>query len=454
MTKAPAASMAESAARFRCVALLSSRTMSSPCSSGTRKLCTNAPKASPSMQPSTSIAATSPSGARAPMIECARGVFLGMLPRRRSPLGAQPWRRTRSVLMLLSSRKMSRGPSERSASISSQCAARSAGSCSLAESTFFFSGEAELLQSPAHGGHAHGCPIDSSHSVAELLQGGIRVTSHFPAQRLQSLLIELRFLPASVRQRDDASALALLTEELLDPVVAHTKDFRHALPGHFPCLHRCNHPLPQIQRIGLHPKCSTHSRSTQQQIALSRMKPHHFLRGARIYLSGPMDFVASRADEKKLGWRNRVGDFLRSFGSIIFGPWFKPAVRGLHQYGLEDVNTIDVRETWTFEQGQQGDETRAACAEKFWETLHIDLRMVDTSDFTIAYVPTNIYSVGTVHEIVLSRLQYKPVLFVSPPVTFPTLDKLREHLREDSEGLALLDKLAGEVPIKPNPRAI
>jgi len=184
------------------------------------------------------------------------------------------------------------------------------------------------------------------------------------------------------------------------------------------------------------------------------MKQHNFLRGARVYLSGPMDFVTSRADEKKFGWRNRVGDFLRAYGGVVFDPWFKPSVRGLHEYGLEDVNTIDVRETWSFEQGQRGDEARAACAEKFWETLHIDLRIVDTSDFTIAYVPTNIYSVGTVHEIALSRLQLKPVLFVSPPVTFPALDQLREHLRDDAAGLALLDKLAAEVPIKPNPRGI
>ena len=186
------------------------------------------------------------------------------------------------------------------------------------------------------------------------------------------------------------------------------------------------------------------------------MKQHHFLRGARVYLSGPMDFVASRADEKKLGWRNRIGDFLRAHGAIVFDPWFKPGVRGAQQYGLEDVNTIDVREQWTFEQGQAGDEARSLCAEKFWETLHIDLRMVDTSDFTIAYVPTNIYSVGTVHEIVLSRLQVKPVLFVSPPVTFPALDLLRAHLeqRKDTHALQLLDRLSADVPIKPNPRAI
>ena len=177
---------------------------------------------------------------------------------------------------------------------------------------------------------------------------------------------------------------------------------------------------------------------------LGAMSDSNFLRGARVYLSGPMDFVASRADEKKLGWRNRVGDYLRAQGAIVFDPWFKPGVRGAHQYGLEDINTIDVRDEWTFEQGQAGDEKRSQCAEKFWETLHIDLRMVDTSDFTIAYVPTNIYSVGTVHEIVLSRLQWKPVLFVSPPVAFPALDLLRAHLeqRKDTHALQLLDSLS------------
>src|SRR3954451_25040597 len=172
------------------------------------------------------------------------------------------------------------------------------------------------------------------------------------------------------------------------------------------------------------------------------------LRGARVYLSGPMDFVALRANKKASGWRNRVGDVLRSLGAVVFDPWFKPSVRGLHQYGLEDVNTIDVRDNWTFESSEKGDETRSGCADKFWETLHIDLRMVDTSDFTIAYVPTNIYSVGTAHEIILSRQQWKPVLFVSPPVTFPALDQLRAHLneRKDVEALKLLDKLSADVP--------
>jgi len=180
------------------------------------------------------------------------------------------------------------------------------------------------------------------------------------------------------------------------------------------------------------------------------------LRGARVYLSGPMDFVASRADEKKHGWRNRVGEFLRRLGVTVFDPWFKPEVRGIKEYGREDETTTGTRQQWTFEPGEKGAARRASCAAQFWPAMHVDLRMVDTSDFVIAYCPTNIYSVGTPHEIVLCRQQRKPVLFVSPPVTFPVLDQLRDHLRErgDSLGLELLEQLDASVPIKPNKEGV
>jgi len=69
-----------------------------------------------------------------------------------------------------------------------------------------------------------------------------------------------------------------------------------------------------------------------------------YLKNTRVYLSGPMDFVAFRAEEKKFGWRVRLGEFLRSFGAIVFDPWNRPKVRGLHEYGKEDVATIKLRE--------------------------------------------------------------------------------------------------------------
>lgn len=176
----------------------------------------------------------------------------------------------------------------------------------------------------------------------------------------------------------------------------------------------------------------------------------HLLKDTRAYLSGPMDFVASRAAEAKSGWRTRVGEFLRAMGVTVFDPWNKPQVRGLFEYGREGAETTHARKAWNFEPGPEGAVARARCSGKFWETLHIDLRMVDTSDFIIAYCPTNIYSVGTPHEIVISRQQRKPVLFVSPPVQFPTLAQLRKHLARDRKGLALLDQVEREVPIKEN----
>jgi hypothetical protein len=179
------------------------------------------------------------------------------------------------------------------------------------------------------------------------------------------------------------------------------------------------------------------------------------LQGARVYLSGPMDFVASRAVEKQFGWRNRVSQFLQEMGVTVFDPWFKPDVRGLHEYGREDAKSGDrIRERWTYAGGKKGAQERAWCAKQFWETLHIDLRMVDTSDFTISYCPTNIYSVGTPHEIIMATLQHKPVLFVSPPILFPALCKLREHLATDPIGSDLLEQLGNEIPFKENPRGI
>jgi hypothetical protein len=174
------------------------------------------------------------------------------------------------------------------------------------------------------------------------------------------------------------------------------------------------------------------------------------LSAARVYLSGPMDFVASRATEKATGWRTRVGQFLREFGVTVFDPWEKPAVRGLHEYGVEGEKTTDARKAWTYERGPKGARARSAVAASFWPALHIDLRMVDTSDFVIAYCPTNVYSVGTPHEIILARQERKPVLFVSPCISFDALGELRQHLADDKTGLDLLDRLTAQVPIKEN----
>ena len=186
---------------------------------------------------------------------------------------------------------------------------------------------------------------------------------------------------------------------------------------------------------------------------MEKIAKPNLLRNTRVYLSGPMDFVASREVEKKFGWRNRVSEFLQELGVTVFDPWFKPEIQGVKDYGREDETTAKVRAQWSFDPSEKGASARASCADHFWPALHMDLRMVDTSDFIVAYVPTNVYSVGTPHEIILCRSERKPVLFVSPPVKFPALDRLRDHLSKkgDSEGSRMLKDLEVQIPIKENP---
>ena len=126
-------------------------------------------------------------------------------------------------------------------------------------------------------------------------------------------------------------------------------------------------------------------------MAAPPLKAPNLLRDARVYLSGPMDFVASREEEKKKGWRNRIGQFLRALGVTVFDPWFKPELHGLQEYGREDSVDSAARSGWTYADSKAGASGRAKCADQFWPAQHVDLRMVDTSDFVIANCPTNVY---------------------------------------------------------------
>jgi len=110
------------------------------------------------------------------------------------------------------------------------------------------------------------------------------------------------------------------------------------------------------------------------------MKPN-LLQDARVYLSGPMDFVASREDEKKKGWRHRVADFLRALGVTIFDPWFKPEIHGMKEYGIEDEKTTGKRAEWSFEPGAAGAAKRAACV---WWTRAILSSPIVQRTFTVS----------------------------------------------------------------------
>lgn len=186
-------------------------------------------------------------------------------------------------------------------------------------------------------------------------------------------------------------------------------------------------------------------------------KRGHILDSATVYLSGPMDFVASREEEKARGWRTRISQFLRKYGTTVYDPWTKPEVSGMPHFGKEDEFTVNRRDDWTYDQSPGGSAAREELSTEFWPTLHIDLRMTDLSDFVIAYCPTNIYSVGTVHEIAVARQQHKPVLLVTPQLHAPALTQFKEHLAKLENGeqtRVLFDELTREFALRANPKGI
>lgn len=175
------------------------------------------------------------------------------------------------------------------------------------------------------------------------------------------------------------------------------------------------------------------------------------LDGTTTYLSGPMDFVADRAAEQRNGWRARIGQVLAAWGVRVFDPWDKPLVRNLGRYGLEDETSNQSRASWRFDGDAAGAKARSSISGEFWPVMHIDLRMVDLCDYVIACCPTNLYSVGTPHEIVLARQQRKPVLLVSPPVRYPLWQALRARYADDAEIDPMLEAIRREVAILENP---
>lgn len=178
------------------------------------------------------------------------------------------------------------------------------------------------------------------------------------------------------------------------------------------------------------------------------------LSGARVYLSGPMYFGGSQHSGTQEGWRHRVTEVLEAHDATVFNPWRKPAVRGHGDYGREGEQDQPYRERFGYADTEEGAAGRAHCARKARPMLQVDLRMIDASDFMIAFCPTSVYSVGTVHEIARAREQRKPVLLVTPPTVFSALDELRAHLAADPKAQALLDQLAVEASLRPNPAAI
>ncbi len=117
----------------------------------------------------------------------------------------------------------------------------------------------------------------------------------------------------------------------------------------------------------------------------------------RCYLAGCMD----RADDGGVGWRRDITPYLQELGVIVMDPTNKPI-----DIGVEDIENRKYRESLK----RLGLYEKLASQMK--EVRRVDLRMIDVSDFMIAYLDLDILTCGTWEEIFWANRMKRPVLVV------------------------------------------
>jgi nucleoside 2-deoxyribosyltransferase len=119
------------------------------------------------------------------------------------------------------------------------------------------------------------------------------------------------------------------------------------------------------------------------------------LRKTKTYLAGAMQYENGR------GWRDSITPSLLSMGVTVFNPYSKPFV--------EDSNEAEDAREKMKQQMECGDYD--SVAERMKRVRSFDLRLVDLSDFIVAYVNPKIASWGTAEELVTACRQ-KKVTFI------------------------------------------
>ena len=123
------------------------------------------------------------------------------------------------------------------------------------------------------------------------------------------------------------------------------------------------------------------------------------LNNHRVYLAGPID----HASDDGIGWREELTPYLEKLGLTILDPTNKPTSQcRYNEIGdeKEHIQKLVNLKRW--------DELR----EMAKEIVLVDLRMVEVSDFLIAYVDKDVHICGTYDEIFESLRRRKPTLIV------------------------------------------
>lgn len=166
------------------------------------------------------------------------------------------------------------------------------------------------------------------------------------------------------------------------------------------------------------------------------------LKGQITYLAGPIEF----ANDKGVGWRQYITPKLKKFGIGILNPIDKEVIYQFH----EDSTFHALKKKLIDE--KKYDEYSLLMK----QVARSDLRMVDKSDFLIAYVDIDIHMCGTYHEIIMCAIERKPCLLVckqgkqyTPPwlwgilpheYFFSTFDEVLKYLKKIDRSKGYIDK--------------
>lgn len=122
----------------------------------------------------------------------------------------------------------------------------------------------------------------------------------------------------------------------------------------------------------------------------------HVLRGTRAYMIGAMQYKNGQ------GWRQEVESKLRVLGMVLFNPYRKPFLHDIPEDEKARERLLGMMSIGNYDR----------VAEWMKEIRNHDLRLVDISDFLIAYIDPRIVSYGTQEELTIAIREKKPVFVI------------------------------------------
>lgn len=153
------------------------------------------------------------------------------------------------------------------------------------------------------------------------------------------------------------------------------------------------------------------------------------------YLAGPIQFTVDGGRE----WRKDITPLLKDIGIEVLDPTDKQC-----KYKSEGSDNVLI-----WKQMRENGEYEKLYEYIKNEIIRPDLRMVDVSDFLIAFVHQDIHTCGTYHEIINAINQKKRIFLLSesidtvpgwllglikPCYVFSSIESIVEHLKNINNG--------------------